>query len=190
MRLILTSDSPINTIYTEESGAAQYKVKTTFKVHNRPTVVSRVVEGIPHGHSGSADGDEREAEDGVRFANLANIDWRASDATVITFRGQEFVARDFFRKGKLGLNGHDRIFTALDGREFRWSRGSLASELILNDATEAVIASYRRKTLLDMFSKPSKAAIEVLPAFEDMLDEIMVTFVYMERLREMDERGL
>jgi hypothetical protein len=34
MRLFLTTASPSNAIYTDASGAPQYKVKTPFKVHN------------------------------------------------------------------------------------------------------------------------------------------------------------
>jgi hypothetical protein len=77
-------------------------------------------------------------------------------------------------------------------------------QLILNDASETVVASYRRRKL-GVFSKARKASIEILPHFEVMLDEIMVglldasssaitnkskvTFVYVECLREKNERG-
>jgi hypothetical protein len=140
MRLFLTTTSPSNAVYTDASGAPQYKVKTPFKVHNRTTAISRVIErGIPRRHSGSsAEGHEAE-EESVRYANLANIDWRPFGSSVIHFRGQELAVRDFFRKEGLGWYGRlvyfyvhvnpllmnilecrHRVFTALDGREFKW----------------------------------------------------------------------
>ncbi|KAJ7932726.1 hypothetical protein B0H13DRAFT_1592822, partial [Mycena leptocephala] len=62
------------------------------------------------------------------------------------------------------------------------------TQLILNDASEMVVASYRRRKL-GVFSKTRKASIEILPEFEAMLDEIMATFVYVDCLREKNERG-
>ncbi|KAJ7932733.1 hypothetical protein B0H13DRAFT_2650715 [Mycena leptocephala] len=191
MQLFLTTGTPSNAVYTDASGAPQYKVNTPFKVHHRTTSISRVVEHeIPRRHSGSSSGgNESPLEEGVRrFANLATIDWRVFDSSVIHFRGQELAVRDFFRKEGWGWYGRHRVFTALDGREFKWILGAYTPQLKLNDAAETPVAFYRPKKL-GVFSKPRKASIEVFPPFEDMLDEIMVTFVYIERLRKNKERA-
>ncbi|KAF7353874.1 hypothetical protein MVEN_01073300 [Mycena venus] len=190
MQLVLTTASPTNAVYTDASGAPQYKVNTPLKAHNRTTTISRVVErGIPRRNSGSsAGGSESEAEGSARFANLASIDWRVFESSVIRFRGQELAVHDFFRKVGWGWYGRHRVFTAPDGREFKWILGAYTSQLKLNDAAETPVACYRPKKL-DLFSKPRKASLEVLPPFEGMLDEIIVTFVYIEHLRKKKERA-
>ncbi|KAJ7490956.1 hypothetical protein FB451DRAFT_628376 [Mycena latifolia] len=189
MRLLLTTATPSNSIYTDESGAPKYKVNTPFKVHDRTTAISRVVEhGIPRRRSGSVSGPDGEEEEGERFASLAHIDWHLVEPTVIRFRGRELSTRDFFRKVGWGWYGRHRVFTALDGREYKWILGAYTSQLKLNDAAETPVARYSPKKL-GLFFKPRKASLEVFSPFEGMVDEIVVTFVYIERLRKTKERA-
>ncbi|KAJ6567120.1 hypothetical protein B0H19DRAFT_1139526 [Mycena capillaripes] len=192
MQLFLTTATPSNAVYVDGSGSPQYKVTTPFKVHDRTTAISRIVEReIPRRQStGSSSGahEDRVVDENTRFANLANIDWRLFDSSVIHFRGQELAVREFFRKEGWGWYGRHRVFTAQDGREFKWVLGAYTSQLKLNDTAETLVACYRPKKL-GIFSKPRKASIEIFPPFEDMLDEIMVTFVYIERLRKTKERA-
>ncbi|KAJ7041961.1 hypothetical protein C8F04DRAFT_946387 [Mycena alexandri] len=199
MQLFLTASSPSNTVYADASGSSQYKVSTPFGVRHRTTTISRVVQrDIPRRWSSSSnngtiatsDGHGAELGDrGDRFALLARIDWRLFDSSVIHFRGRELATREFFRKEGLGCYGRHRVFTARDGREFKWILGAYTSKasLQLNDSAETPVAIYRPKKL-GLFSKPRKASIEIFPPFEDMLDEIMVTFAYIERLRKTKER--
>ncbi|KAJ7041960.1 hypothetical protein C8F04DRAFT_1176617 [Mycena alexandri] len=202
MQLFLTTSSPSNTVYADASGSSQYKVTTPFGVRNRgTTTISRVVQrDIPRRWSSSSngaiatsDGHGAELGDrGDRFALLARIDWRLSDSSVIHFRGRELATREFFRKEGWGSYGRHRVFTARDGREFKWILGAYTSkasylQLQLSDSAETPVAIYRPKKL-GLFSKPRKASIEIFPPFEDMLDEIMVTFAYIERLRKTKEK--
>jgi hypothetical protein len=123
MQLFLTTGTPSNAVYTDASGAPQYKVNTPFKVHHRTTSISRVVEHeIPRRHSGSSSGgNESPLEEGVRrFANLATIDWRVFDSSVIHFRGQELAVRDFFRKEGWGWYG--RLVLSLCSHESALTR--------------------------------------------------------------------
>ncbi|KAJ6501307.1 hypothetical protein DFH09DRAFT_1203046 [Mycena vulgaris] len=184
MHLFLTTATPTNAVYTNESGTPQYKVHTPFKLPPRTTSISRVVDGIPR-HSGSAHIHEDREEDGERFASLAHIDWHLVESSVIRFRGHELSAQDFFRKeglGWFGLGSH-RVFTGVDGREYKWSIGAHTTKLAMNGDTDTPVAHYHPKKL-GLLSKPQKASLEVFPPFEDMVDEIVVTFVYIERLRE------
>lgn len=107
MQLVLTTASPSNAVYTDGSGAPQYKVNTPLKLHNRTTAISRVIEhGIPRRRSQSQSADEHEVEvEGERFASLAQIDWRVVESSVIRFRDRELLTRDFFRKTGWGWYG-------------------------------------------------------------------------------------
>ncbi|KAJ7142142.1 hypothetical protein C8R43DRAFT_582603 [Mycena crocata] len=184
MRLVLTTGSPANAIYTDATGAPRYKVNTPFKLSHRTTAISRAIEGeIPRRNSWSDNVDEEQ-----RFASLAHINWRVFESSVIRFRGSELATRDLFRKDGWGCYGRHRIFTALDGREYKWILGAYTSQLKVNDDTETVVARYRPKKL-GLFSKPRKASLEILPPFEHLMDEILVTFVYIERVRKQKERA-
>jgi hypothetical protein len=106
MRLILTTATPSNAVYTDASGAPQYKVNTPFALHDRTTAISRVVaHDIPRRHSQSTDGHEAEPQERERFAGLAHIDWHLLDSSVIRFGGRELATRDFFRKEGWGWYG-------------------------------------------------------------------------------------
>ncbi|KAJ7765709.1 hypothetical protein B0H16DRAFT_1413193 [Mycena metata] len=188
-QLFLSTGDPSNAVYADASGSSQYKVSTPFGVHHRTTSISRVVErDIPRRWSSSSNGTiaTSDADGGDRFALLARIDWKLLESSVIHFRGRELATGEFFRKEGLGLYGRHRVFTARDGREFKWILGAYTSELKLNGSGEIRAAIYRHKTL-GLFSRPRKASIEIFPPFEDMLDEIMVTFVYIEQLRKTRE---
>ena len=102
MHLVLGNDSPWNTVYTDESGAPQYKTNTPLKLHDRTTAISKFVgPGIPRREDEHETGGEGE-ESGPRFASLAQINWRVVDPSVIHFRGQELATDTFFRKHKDG----------------------------------------------------------------------------------------
>ncbi|KAJ7184582.1 hypothetical protein C8R46DRAFT_938532 [Mycena filopes] len=194
MRLFLSTASPSNAVYADAAGSPQYKVTSPFgvPVRHRTTTVSRVVEpGIPRRWSSSSAGTSAAhgsegGDGGERFALLARIDWRLFDSSVINFRGRELPTRDFFRKDGWGWYGRHRVFTARDGREFKWILGAYTSQLKLNDSSETLVAIFHPKTL-GLFSKTRQASIEILAPFEDILDEIMVTFAYIEQLRKTKE---
>ncbi|KAJ7119099.1 hypothetical protein C8R44DRAFT_790012 [Mycena epipterygia] len=187
MQLILTGTTyyPMNAVYADASGAPQYKVNTPLNLLNgRTTAISRVVDGIPRRQSQSGDEHETEGEEGERFASLAHIDWRVVESTVIRFRGRELLTRDFFRKTGWGLYGRHHVFTASDGKEYKWIISTYTTELKSNDAAETPVAHYRPKKF-GLLSKTRKASLEVLPEFEHLMDDILVTFVYIEGLREL-----
>ncbi|KAJ7680060.1 hypothetical protein B0H17DRAFT_943550 [Mycena rosella] len=173
MHLYLTTSTPTNSIYTDESGALRYKVHTPMKPTDRTTAISRVVEGIPH-RSDSADGQDE--IDGERFANLAHIDWHPVKSSVIRFRGRELATQDSFAKKAWGgsARGH-RVFTAQDGKEYKWVLGAETTHASGRPFDgEMPVARYHPKKL-GLFSKSQKASLEVFSPFEEMADEIVAS---------------
>ncbi|KAJ6630323.1 hypothetical protein B0H10DRAFT_1939093 [Mycena sp. CBHHK59/15] len=193
MQLILTTATPSNSVYIDSSGTKHYKVQTPFKVHDRTTTISRAIDSdIPQRLSESSnqlephDADEDAKADQIRFGSLAYINWRVVESSVIHFCGRELETKSFLRKDGWGWYGRHRVFTALDGKEYKWCLGAYTSQLRVNDATETLVARYKPKKF-GLFSKPRKASLEISPPFEYMMDEILVTFVYIERLRKTKE---
>jgi hypothetical protein len=61
-------------------------------------------------------------------------------------------------------------------------RHSRANQLRLN-GTKTVVARYHSGQSIP-FRKPRSAYLEILPAGECIVDTILVTFIYIEKLRE------
>ncbi|KAJ7482155.1 hypothetical protein B0H11DRAFT_1212546 [Mycena galericulata] len=176
MQLFLATDHPWNTVYTDASGAPWYKTQTPLKLHDRTTSISKVIDPDiprrapePDASNNSADG-----IDTARFASLAQIDWRVIKSSVIHFGGRELATNEFFRKaGTQGVWGRPRLFSGLDGKEYKWILGTYTSELKLNDGSETIVAHYRHKKFGIPFQRIDRPSLEVSTAFEHMLDEIL-----------------
>ncbi|KAF7298339.1 hypothetical protein MKEN_01358500 [Mycena kentingensis (nom. inval.)] len=200
MRLTLTTSSPSDAVYTSEDGVPQYKVASVPLLkkmrEGRSIKVSKVVDAdIPRAPSrGSATSSQPEgggsAEAAARYARLATIDLHVVDPSVIRFAGREreVLMRDFFRKEGWGWYGRHRVFTAQDGKEYKWILGAYTCYLQVNDASEKPVARFR-PAKFGIFSKKRPASLEIYEGFEELLDEIMVTFVFIEHIRKTKERA-
>ncbi|KAJ7727204.1 hypothetical protein B0H16DRAFT_1591017 [Mycena metata] len=102
---------------------------------------------------------------------------------IIQFGGTEISPATFFRKEKVGVLNWEYIFTARDEKEYRWYFRMYSSTLKVNDDAATVVAEYKVSSV-GVVSKPKRpASLEIQPEFEYMVDEIMVTFIYLEKIR-------
>lgn len=97
------------------------------------------------------------------------------------------------------------MFTGPDGVQYRWAMGAMGTnypkvslsssspvsstlnhgmKLVTNDERKIVIAEFHRA---HYFTKKQKARLEVQPAGMDMLDYIILTFVFAEDKRRERE---
>ncbi|KAF8061801.1 hypothetical protein FPV67DRAFT_1422867 [Lyophyllum atratum] len=60
-------------------------------------------------------------------------------------------------------------------------------QLVAKDAGKTPIAQLHRKSL-GIFGKARPASLEILPAGENTVETILITFVYIEKLRKDKER--
>ncbi|KIK53227.1 hypothetical protein GYMLUDRAFT_100498 [Collybiopsis luxurians FD-317 M1] len=125
----------------------------------------------------------------TNFMYLAQIEWRKFKSTKFRFAtgrysGTEVQVKDFFKKGAWGNRGHNRVFTGEDGREYKWVLARHRSELYSNDDSNTPLAIYHKK---NPFKKESARNLEIFPAGQHMIDEIVVTFTYIEVMRKARE---
>ncbi|KAJ7123780.1 hypothetical protein C8R43DRAFT_1135834 [Mycena crocata] len=182
MRLILSTIKPINATYRDETRVVQYKVRTPIKVHDLTTTITlRIDSDIPRRQQGGDSDSESESD---RFGLLAEVSWRMVGPKVIRFGGEEFSPESFFRKenSKWYWPGQ-HIFTAKDGKEYKWSMTRYTTKLTVNDGSDTIAAEYRAKSL-GLISKARDPCLEIFPDFEYMADEIMMTFIYVEKTRQ------
>lgn len=61
------------------------------------------------------------------------------------------------------------------------------TKLELNDGSKTPVARSHRSDV-GIFKKPRQARLEILPDFEHLADIILVTYIYVEKMRKDRER--
>jgi len=88
-----------------------------------------------------------------------------------------------------GIFGRYRLFTAPgDGRSFTWIFGMWTVKLQSNDRSRTTVAQGYRSDVGLIAGKPRQARLEIFPGFEHLVDVILVTFVYAEKVRKDREK--
>jgi len=190
MRFILSTHKPINATYKDaETGDVQYKVRSPIKVHERISTISRRVDvDIPRRNSGASEQGDATTDSGT-FGHLAQLSWYLRAPSVMRIGGKDIDPKNFFQKPKVPWYAfQQRIFTAQDGKEYRWTGGAHYTKLKLNDGSDTLVAEYRCKSV-GLISKARDPYLEIFPPYEHMVDEIIITFVYVERLRHSRNDG-
>ncbi|KAF8894852.1 hypothetical protein BD779DRAFT_867293 [Infundibulicybe gibba] len=173
MHLYLSDASPLHATFGNEEGQAIYKVDSPFKLVGRTANISRVVPNdVPRGE---------DMQD--RFAHLAQVEWHTLGSSIIRQAGQEVETKTFFQKEGLGW---DRVFMAPDGKEYRWELGLKTSTLVTNDKAKTRVARFHRKHYI--FNR-RPASLEIYPGGEEIMDTILVTFIYVEKIRKDAENA-
>jgi hypothetical protein len=75
-----------------------------------------------------------------------------------------------------------RTFTGPDDCPYRWDMGIDALVLSRDDESRTEVARYHRSTL-GIIGPKRKPRLEVNPDVEHMLDLIVLTFVYVQKIR-------
>ncbi|KAF7441329.1 hypothetical protein PC9H_001678 [Pleurotus ostreatus] len=186
MQFYITNSIPLNATFTDEDGQATYKTQTPFKFFaDKTTTVSRVL----HTNNVASDDISRKGGDNQgQLVKLAEIEWK-NDVSLSRFkyREKDVVIGEFFYKGKQGWRGKDRVFTSFDGQEYRWRMNATYALLTLQDHHRTQIARYEPEEP-QLIGKSKKATLEIYPEGEHMVDTIIVSFVYMEKLRKERDR--
>ncbi|KAL0947775.1 hypothetical protein HGRIS_013851 [Hohenbuehelia grisea] len=181
MQFTLSNSVPLNTVFTDEDGQPTYKVQTPFKLFgDKKTTISRVA----HTHSISSGDGKKAQKDDERYIQIAEIDWKADvSQSTFKYREKEMAIGDYFNKYKQGWRGKDRIFNGPDGQDYRWRISASNAELTAQDPSRTPIARYEPEQP-NLVSKTKKATLEIYPEGEHMVDTIVVSFVYMEKIRK------
>lgn len=178
MRFTLSAKSPLNSIYTNESGEAIYKVTTPQVLTGRTSTISRVLPSDLTG--GDHDGQDN------RFGHLATIRYYVGKAD-INFGGEEINTNEHFNKA--GLLWRDKSCTGPDGKAYKWRiRRYWGCEFCREDDDETVIARFLDRTL-GVIGPARQASLEIFPAGEEIMDYIFVTFIFVEKIRRDRKKG-
>jgi len=186
-RLTVSGDRARHTIVLDELAQIEYLIDTPFKWFSRPTTT---ISKAPC----------RQQKDGHSRLDLdsdiiAAIEWHALRATVFHI-GNRVVSSHDFIPSREHLS-RERYFIGPDMTSYVWKldtgvpslqvEGSL--ELYRDDDSDTCIASYKRGEVR-VFGTRDPGCLEISPEGEHMIDMIVITFVYVEKLRmDMEARA-
>ncbi|KAG6901262.1 hypothetical protein C0995_014441 [Termitomyces sp. Mi166 len=166
MRLYISGKKAWNSRFCAENGDVIYETRSPRKIFGRTTTISRI-----------DDWDGRELS-----SHFAQFAWKTFRSARLRFRNKEVRTRSFFKKKGWGMRGRDRVFE-IDGYQFRWKLGS--GELRLNSHPHMLVARYYPKGQPEFFAtRPSKPFLEIMSEWKNFADDIIVSFVYIEKLVE------
>ncbi|KAI0786265.1 hypothetical protein C8Q75DRAFT_288891 [Abortiporus biennis] len=147
-----------------------------FKI-NEPTKIFKV--GSTHPGESISSGNEVE--------DFARIHWHTLKSTRIIFKGESLELNSWLPRTDRW--GSKRKFTGPDGRSYQWTLGPFESSLEVQDPTSPSTPSVEvaRTHQLTLFPK-SRGYLEIKDTFvseisADLLDLIIATWVYVEKMR-------
>ncbi|OAX34858.1 hypothetical protein K503DRAFT_697927 [Rhizopogon vinicolor AM-OR11-026] len=172
IRFTLSSERVRNTVITNEQGQIIYKTDTPFKFGTRTTTIYKI----------KPNDDQSDMRD--QFDIIGEIEWHTFTSSRFRFGGTEVATKEFIPSK--GLTGRKRIFTGPDGHSYRWD---LNIRLSQNNESQTELARSHRATL-GIIGKKRKATLEVSPEVaHSMMDTVIMTFIYVEKLRMDMEEG-
>ncbi|KAF9232115.1 hypothetical protein BU15DRAFT_81582 [Melanogaster broomeanus] len=175
MQLTLSSESVRNTVMTNETGQVLYKSFHPFKLGKLGTTTIRKIR---------PNTDPLDVRD--NFDVMGEIEWRLFGSSTFRINGQEMQTSDFLPRH--GITGRKRTFTGPDGLPYRWDMLFDVVVLSRDDGSRTEVARYHRGTL-GIIGPKKKPHLDVDPDVMHMLDLIILTFVYVEKLRKDKERA-
>jgi len=193
MELRLSRNSPTNCILKDGQGRPRYQIATPFQWSRKVTTISRFMpgRGAPSGErAGDAKGG-RAPDAGIHLMGLpdervAQIEWHTVRHTKFNFGVQEVDSSRYLPKK--GLFGRQRTFVGMDGRPYKWSLGQRTCSLELNDGSKTPVARFHRRSF-GIVGKAHNGYLEIMPQGMPIVDDVVVTFVYVEKRRERQQQA-
>ncbi|KAF8838893.1 hypothetical protein BDN67DRAFT_933052 [Paxillus ammoniavirescens] len=175
MQLTLSSESVRNAVMTNESGQVLYQTSHPFKLKGMGTTTIQKIR---------PNTDPMDMHDD--FGVMGEIEWRLFGSSTFRINGQEMQSNDFLPRH--GITGRKRTFTGPDGRPYRWDMLFNVVVLSRDEESRTEVARYHRGSL-GIIGPKKKPCLDVHPDVMHMLDLIVLTFVYVEKLRKDKERA-
>ncbi|EKM56111.1 uncharacterized protein PHACADRAFT_184816 [Phanerochaete carnosa HHB-10118-sp] len=162
MDLIMSHSDPLKTELSTPDGRVLYSVSTPFKLSNCTTKILKYTpnDGVPE-PSGS-------------MQEVARINWHSIHPTRIIYNGQIMEVDKFLPRA--GRFTDSRTFVGPDGRTYKWEL-SRAWHLDVDGEQPTTVVKYH----YDNIFTRKKARLEVDASALDILDLIVVTWIYMEK---------
>ncbi|KIM49876.1 hypothetical protein M413DRAFT_118164 [Hebeloma cylindrosporum] len=200
MQLFLTHNKPWDTNYRLEGGDIIYKVSSPWKYVPRKTIIQRMrsplpgAEKIPVDTSSEPESPLQPEASHDEFEDMAVIEYHLFRASKTRFQSFGTDAKNvwvdelFKTPGGRFKKGEDQVFFGPNGKEYTWRMREGDCELFyFKDRIWTQIATFQRGKL-SLFGKSRPAVLNITEENETLRDLILLTFVYLERLRVESDR--
>ncbi|TFK64518.1 hypothetical protein BDN72DRAFT_901481 [Pluteus cervinus] len=177
MNLILSDTDHLNATYTQEDGTPMYQVTTPFSLISPTATIERAISGFEQGTAAAFTAHHR-------YEFLAQVEFHTWSSSILRIEREEVKTSVFFTEGGFTLRetlGSSRKFIGPDGKEYKWILNPKTPTLVLNDAARTFVAKLHIKHY-GIFHKARPAFLEISPLGMHMVDLILITFVYIEKL--------
>ncbi|KAI0044129.1 hypothetical protein FA95DRAFT_301981 [Auriscalpium vulgare] len=192
MELHFSRNRLLNTVLRDSQGAPLFRVDTQ-KGKLSVTTVSRFVGGVKESEVHGA-GRERVTGDNVSDTDIllmglqeepvAQIEWHYWSQSVFRIHGETREVKEYMPSK--GVFQTQRVFTAKNGRKYKWQIGSNSCKLEVDDGTKTVVARFHRSSL-GIIGKKHRVYLEVTQEVMPIIDEVIMTFIWVEKRREEGE---
>ncbi|KAG0696213.1 hypothetical protein DFH29DRAFT_952080 [Suillus ampliporus] len=169
----LSSERVRDTVITNAQGQVIYKTNTPFRLGVRTTTIQKIKPN-----------DDMSMRD--QFEVMGEIEWHTFASSKFRFGGTEVATKDFIPRR--GWRGRKRVFTGPDGCSYRWDLQFRVVVLSRDDGSRTEVARFHRATL-GIIGRKRKATLEVSPEVAHMMDTVIMTFIYVEKLRMDKEQA-
>ncbi|KAG6330804.1 hypothetical protein ID866_8288 [Astraeus odoratus] len=176
MRLTLSSERVLHAVMTNEDGQVLYKTVTPlFRLGTRTTTLYKVVPNP----------DPSDMQDYLEA--IGEIEWHWFGSSIMRLHGREMRTGEFIPRH--GVLGRKRTFIGSDGRSYRWDMKFRVVVLSTNDDSRKELARSHRRSL-GIIGPKKEPSLDIHEDLMHMLDLVMLTFVYVEKLRmDKEERS-
>ncbi|TFK24651.1 hypothetical protein FA15DRAFT_669378 [Coprinopsis marcescibilis] len=181
MQLVMSSRKPWSASFSTSEGQVLYRSECPWALGTRTATIYKV---IPSEVTPVVGGISMQDQ----FSKIGEVKFHLLSSSKITIGTNNYTSSTLFRRSGINLLGlgSDRVFTGPDGREYRWVMRQRKSELYLGDGNTLVAKYHFSHSGLIKEARPS--SLEITAQGEHMIDWIIVTFVYIEKLRKDRER--
>ncbi|KAI0044128.1 hypothetical protein FA95DRAFT_1608806 [Auriscalpium vulgare] len=194
MELRFSRNSLFNTVLRDTQGTPLFRIDTRKGPRKVSlTNVSRFVGGVDEpsremladGTSRNVTGDGASDTDillmGLQEEQVAQIEWHQWSQSIFRIRGQTKEVKEYMPHR--GVLRRQRIFTASNGQKYKWQLGYTTCWLQPDDGKDTVLARFHRSSL-GIIGKKHRAYLEVTQEVIPIIDEVIMTFIWVETRRE------
>ncbi|KAI6107311.1 hypothetical protein EDD17DRAFT_1713277 [Pisolithus thermaeus] len=166
MRLTFSTKNYLNSVLSDEQGQQLYTISTTGLLNSKTTITKH---------------DQRGENDIIGV-----ITWRTYRDTTIWLKatGSEVAAKSLLHSK---LFSSSRTFTAPDGKTYVWNLWRTNCTLE-EQGTNLQLVKYHRRNV-GIVSPSHPPYLEISPSVYHILDLVLVTFIYAERISKRREAG-
>ncbi|KAI5993958.1 hypothetical protein EDD15DRAFT_2263594 [Pisolithus albus] len=166
MRLTFSTNNYLNSVLCDEQGQQLYTISTSGLLNSKTTVIRH---------------DQRRGDNIIGV-----ITWRTYRDTTIWFEAtrSEVAAKSLLPSR---LFSSSRAFTAPDGKTYEWNMWKTNCVLEVQGTNLQLVKYHRRN--VGIMSPSHPPYLEISPSVYHILDFVLITFIYVERMSRRREAG-